>query len=83
MSQPVVGPRKAGLNFLDINKVREAIARGEDLVTIQTSMADIYPEAVEACYRHYGPKAAPVFTEDPPLSLDEELGGGRVSKTKK
>jgi hypothetical protein len=83
MTQPVVGWRKAGLNFVDINIVREGLAAGKPLVEIQTELLNIDPKAVEACYRVYGPKPAPVFTEDPPPSLDEELGGGKSFKTKK
>ena len=84
MTQPVVGWRKAGLNFVDINIVREGIAAGKPLVEIQTELLNIDPKAVEACYRVYGPKPAPVFTEDPPAppSLDDELGGARPSKKK-
>lgn len=83
MTQPVVGWRRAGLNFMDINVVKDGIAAGKPLVEIQTELYNIDPKAVEACYRHYGPKAAPVFVPDPPPSLDEELGGGKVSKLKK
>jgi len=86
MTQPAVGPRKAGLNYQDINVVREAIEAGKPLVEIQTALFDIAPAAVEACYRHYGPKEAPTFqtaAEPPPPSLEEELGGARPSKTKK
>jgi len=85
MTQPVVGPRKAGLNYQDVNVVREAIEAGKPLVEIQTMLFDIVPAAVEACYRHYGPKEAPTFqtAAEPPPSLDEELGGARPTKTKK
>jgi len=86
MTQPVVGPRKAGLNYQDVNVVREAIEAGKSLVEIQTMLFDIAPAAIEACYRHYGPKEAPTFqtaAEPPPPSLDEELGGARPTKTKK
>jgi hypothetical protein len=82
MAQPVVGWRKAGLNFMDINVVKHGIAAGKPLVEIQTELLSIDPKAVEACYRVFGPKAAPVFVPDPPPSLDEELGGVRVPKKK-
>ena len=86
MTQPVIGPRKAGLNYEDVNVVRKGIEEGKSLVEIQTVLFDIAPAAIEACYRHYGPKEAPTFqtaAEPPPPSLDEELGGARPSKTKK
>jgi hypothetical protein len=83
MTQPVVGWRKAGLSFFDINTVREGIAAGKPLIEIQTELAHIDPKSVEACYGVYGPKAAPMFKDDPPPSLDEELGGVRTFKTKK
>jgi len=83
MPQQVMGWRKAGLNFMDVNVVREGIAAGKPLVEIQTELSNIDPKAVEACYRVYGPKPAPVFQPDPPPSLDEELGGVRAFKTKK
>lgn len=84
MAQPEITWRKDGLNFMDINIVKNGIAAGKPLVEIQTELSQVNPKAVEACYRVYGPKAAPTFeTAATPPSLDEELGGVRLPKNKK